>query len=62
MATPDRENVREAVRLRRLTDEMDKLDRKIDRANMGSAERLKLLREQASVSDERQTLRDRRGM
>ena len=62
MATPDRQNVREAVRLRRLTDEMDKLDRKIDKADMGTEERLTLLRRQASVSDERQTLRDRRGM
>ena len=62
MASPDRENVREAVRLRRLTDEMDKLDRKIDKADMGTEERLTLLRRQASVSDERQTLRDRRGM
>lgn len=61
MATPDRENVREAVRLRRLTDEMDKLDRKIDKADMGTEERLTLLRRQASLSDERQTLRDRRG-
>ena len=29
---------------------------------MGTEERLTLLRKQASVSDERQTLRDRRGM
>ncbi|MDP9347444.1 MAG: hypothetical protein M3P44_17355 [Actinomycetota bacterium] len=62
MASPDRQNVREAVRLRRLSDEMDKLDRKIDKASMGSEERLSLLRKQASISDERQTLRDRRGM
>jgi len=40
---------------------MDKLDRKIDKANMGSEERLTLLRKQAALSDARQTLRDQRG-
>ncbi len=60
-ASPDRQQVREAVRLRKLSDEMDKLDRKIDKANMGSEERLTLLRKQAAVSDARQNLRDRRG-
>jgi hypothetical protein len=61
MASPDRQQVREAVRLRKLTDEMDKLDRKIDKANMGSEERLTLLRKQAALSDARQNLRDQRG-
>jgi hypothetical protein len=60
-ASPDRQQVREAVRLRKLTDEMDKLDRKIDKANMGSEERLTLLRKQAALSDARQNLRDQRG-
>ncbi len=60
-ASPDRQQVREAVRLRKLSDEMDKLDRKIDKANMGSEERLTLLRKQAAVSDARQNLRDQRG-
>ena len=60
-ASPDRQQVREAVRLRKLTEEMDKLDRKIDKANMGSEDRLTLLRKQAALSDARQTLRDRRG-
>jgi hypothetical protein len=61
MASPDRQQVREAVRLRKLSDEMEKLDRKIDKANMGSEERLTLLRKQAAVSDARQNLRDQRG-
>jgi hypothetical protein len=60
MAQTDRESLKEAVRLRRVTDEMDRLERKIDKAGMGSEERLALLRQQASLSDERQNLRDRR--
>jgi hypothetical protein len=60
MAATDRQQVREATKLRRLSVEMEKLERKIDKANMGSEERLALLRKQAAVSDARQNLRDQR--
>ena len=60
MANPDRDSLRAAVELRKVSDKMDRLERKIDKAGMGSEERLALLRQQASLSDERQTLRDRR--
>ena len=60
MATPGRDAARRVAQMQKLSDEMARLERQIDTAGMGSPERLALLRRQASVSDARQTLMDRR--
>jgi len=49
-----------AARRRRLSDEMLRLGTKIDKQQPGSAQRLDLLRQQASLSDEREALRSGR--
>jgi hypothetical protein len=49
-----------AVTSRRLTEQMLRLERTIDKQEMGSAERLAMLREQANLSDERERLTSRR--
>jgi hypothetical protein len=49
-----------AVASRRLTEQMLRLERNIEKQEMGSPERLELLRQQASLSDERESLRSRR--
>jgi hypothetical protein len=47
---------RTATARRKLTEEMLRLDAKIDRQSPGSPERLALLREQANLSDRREAL------
>jgi hypothetical protein len=49
-----------AVKARKLTEQMLRLERTIEKQEMGSPERLEMLRQQASLSDERESLRSRR--
>jgi hypothetical protein len=56
----ERQASQDATSLRKVSEKMAKIEGKIDSARMGSEERLALLRTQASLSDERETLRDQR--
>jgi hypothetical protein len=49
-----------AAARRRLTDEMLRLGHVIDKQESGSPRRLELLRQQASLSDQREALRSKR--
>jgi hypothetical protein len=60
VSQPQPDKDRTAVARRKLTEKMHKLDAVIDREAPGSARRLELLREQASLGDAREALRSTR--
>jgi hypothetical protein len=60
MAPPTPTTESKAAARRRLTEEMLRLGQRIDKQQPGSARRLELLRQQASLSDQREALRSDR--
>jgi len=57
---PDSKAESKAVTRRRLTEDILSLGRTIEKQEMGSAQRLEALRQQADLSDEREALRSGR--